>query len=75
MISQFDEQLRTMGLLSSPVRFKLHINLVKLKSVKPLDSKKLTLKITAMEQEKKVEVSADKKIETRDISEHLYSIN
>ena len=64
-----------MGLLSSPVRYKLHINLVKLKTLKPLESKKLTLNITAMDQEKKVEVFADKKIDNRDITDHIYSIN
>jgi len=35
-----------MGLLSSPVRFKLHLNLVKLKTFKPLEAKKLTLTIS-----------------------------
>ena len=68
-----------MGITSSPVRYKLHINLVKLKCLKSLDTKKLILKIAAMDEEKKVDVMKDNQIgeavSNSGGSDVFYSIN
>jgi hypothetical protein len=62
-----------MGVVSAPIRYTLHVNLVKLKLVKPMDGKKLLLTIKAMDTEKQVEVLVDKKIEHP--TENVYAIN
>lgn len=76
MITLLDEQFRRMGITSSPVRYKLHINLVKLKCLKPLETKKLILKIYAMDEERKIDVSKDNEILSNSSGpEVFYSIN
>jgi hypothetical protein len=49
MIALLDEQFRRIGITSCPVRYKLHINLVKIKCLKAIDGKKVTLRISAMD--------------------------
>ena len=34
-----------MGLVSAPIRFTLHLNLVKIKMVKPIEGKRILLKL------------------------------
>lgn len=61
-----------MGVTGAPIRFKLHANLVKIRLVKPIEGKKLVLKLETMGLEKLVEVDASKKMESDD---NVYSIN
>lgn len=49
MISQLDETLRPFNLgISTPIRYKLFLNLVKLKMLQPLEGKRIQLRIKAM---------------------------
>lgn len=75
MISQFDEAVKNMGFSGAPIRFKLHLNLVKIKTVKPIEGKKLVLKMEAMGIEKQVEVDSSKKMESQNPTDNVYSIN
>ena len=64
MIALLDEQFRRIGITSSPIRYKLHFNLVKIKCLKALEGKKITIKISAMDEEQSVDVLKSKEIPT-----------
>ena len=68
MISQIDEQLRDKVGVGAPVRYILFLQVVKLKTFRPLEGKKLHLKIKAMNEEVKVEVLADNLIKDHPMS-------
>jgi hypothetical protein len=77
MIALLDEQFRRIGITSCPVRYKLHINLVKIKCLKAIDGKKVTLRIAAMDEEQSVDVLKANEMPTNKegAGEVLYSIN
>ena len=60
-----------MGVVSAPIRYTLHVNLVKLKLAKPIEGKKLILTIKAMDTEKSVDVSLEKK----EPNDNVFAIN
>ena len=66
MISNLDEQLRPFG-ICSPIRYVLHVKLVKLKLVNGssgMPAKKIQLRIAALEDEKKLDVLSENKMDT-----------
>ena len=58
--------MRKFGLEGSPIRYTLHVNLVKLKLLRPMDGKRITLKIKAMDEEQKVDVLSENMIGSDD---------
>lgn len=55
MIANIDSALKPMG-VSTPIRFTLIMQLVKLKLMGPMDGQKIQLNVKAADKEKKVEV-------------------
>jgi len=68
MISQIDEQLRDTVGIGAPIRYNLFMDLVKLKTFKPLDGKRIQIRVKAMDNEQKIDVLADNLIRDHPVS-------
>jgi hypothetical protein len=69
--------------ISSPVRYKLHLNLIKLKLFSPMEGKKIQLHVVAMNHSKRVDVLSENRLLSRDstnlsenanLDDYIYSI-